>query len=148
MRRHGTGPFSRQRGNKTNNLNNNNNNSNSKNNNDYQLTHQSIAHHHHQHHQDLPAHMESLNDGLNNITKSILQARGVVGSIGGIGVTMNDDNLYQQQRDDIPLRPLLINTKIRRAVANQPSNTSQTQLMSSLSSSSVTSQQNRNNSYE
>lgn len=148
MRRHGTGPFSRQRGNKSNNLNNNNNNSNSKNNNDYQLTHQSIVHHHHQHHQDLPAHMESLNDGLNNITKSILQARGVVGSIGGIGVTMNDDNLYQQQRDDIPLRPLLINTKIRRAVANPPSNTLQTQLMSSLSSSSVTSQQNRNNSYE
>lgn len=39
---------------------------------------------------------DRLSDGLNSITKSILQQRGVSG------------NQYEQQ-DDIPLRPLLLN---------------------------------------
>lgn len=38
---------------------------------------------------------ERLADGLNNITKSILQQRGVMGQL--------------EQHDDIPLRPLLLN---------------------------------------
>lgn len=38
---------------------------------------------------------DRLADGLNNITKSILQQRGVMGQL--------------EQHDDIPLRPLLLN---------------------------------------
>lgn len=51
---------------------------------------------------------DRLADGLNNITKSILQQRGVSGS-------------QFEQRDDIPLRPLLLNgNQNQMNTANNP----------------------------
>ena len=51
---------------------------------------------------------DRLADGLNNITKSILQQRGVSGS-------------QFEQREDIPLRPLLLNGNQNQAnTANNP----------------------------
>lgn len=44
---------------------------------------------------NVPFQRDRLADGLNNITKSILQQRGVSGQL--------------EQQDDIPLRPLLLN---------------------------------------
>lgn len=55
---------------------------------------------------------DRLADGLNNITKSILQQRGVSG-------------LQYEQRDDIPLRPLLLNGSQNQA---NPVNNPQSQI--------------------
>lgn len=49
---------------------------------------------------------DRLADGLNNITKSILQQRGVSGG------------QFEQQQDDIPLRPLLLNGSQNQANPN------------------------------
>jgi hypothetical protein len=55
---------------------------------------------------------ERLTDGLNNITKSILQQRGVTGS-------------QLDQHEDIPLRPLLLNgnqSKTNPGITQSPIN--------------------------
>lgn len=52
------------------------------------------------------AQRDRLTDGLNNITKSILQQRGVSGQL--------------DQHDDIPLRPLLLNGSQNQATLNSP----------------------------
>lgn len=49
---------------------------------------------------------ERLSEGLNNITKSILQTRNMGGNVGG---PINDRILRIDEQDDIPLRPLLLN---------------------------------------
>lgn len=45
---------------------------------------------------------ERLSDGLNSITRSILQTRGVTSSNSGLDQSV-------EQHDDVPLRPLLLN---------------------------------------